>query len=252
MISISNLSVEYKNKDKCVKALHNINLEIEDGEICAIIGPSGGGKSTLLKVLAGIIRDYQGQALIDNKPVAPKNNRIGFIPQNYGLIEWKTVKKNILLSKQIKDGRDNFDSDMYNDIIKKLGIEGCVKRYPNQLSGGQRQRVSLARAFLLAPELLLMDEPFSALDALTREGVQKMFMEIWKEKKVTTILVTHDINEAIYLGSKIVIFSTTPGTIVKEMHNPLFGKTYSRMSREYDEMNKKIRLILKEVDSYEV
>ncbi|MGF7058209.1 ABC transporter ATP-binding protein [Brassicibacter mesophilus] len=251
MISISNLSVEYKNKDKCVKALHNINLEIEDGQICAIIGPSGGGKSTLLKVLAGIIRDYEGQALINNKPVDPKNNRIGFIPQNYGLIEWKTVKKNILLSKKIKDGKHNFDSDMYYDIIKKLGIEECVKRYPKQLSGGQRQRVSLARAFLLAPELILMDEPFSALDALTREEVQKMFMGIWKEKKVTTILVTHDINEAIYLGNKIAVFSPAPGTIVKIIDNPFFGKTCCAMNKEHGEMNKRLRDILKEVKNYE-
>ncbi len=251
MISISNLSVEYKNKDKCIKALNNINLEIEYGQICTIIGPSGSGKSTLLKVLAGIIKDYQGQVLIDSQPVNPKHNRIGFIPQNYGLIEWKTVEKNIFLSKKIKDGSGKINKDLYRHVIKKLGIEGCINRYPKQLSGGQRQRVSLARAFLLEPELLLMDEPFSALDVLTREEVQKLFMEIWKEKKVTTILVTHDINEAIYLGKKIVVFSSSPLETIKVLDNPFFAKNYYELDIEKDQMNKKLRNMLKGVNNNE-
>ncbi|MBU3190421.1 ATP-binding cassette domain-containing protein [Clostridium bowmanii] len=177
MIKINDLNVWYENKGKNVKVIENINLTVEKGEICAIIGPSGAGKSTLLKVLAGIIVDYSGQVSIDGLAVNPKIYRIGLIPQNYGLVKWKTVEQNILLSAKIKDGKVNIDMDFYEKLLNELKFKEFIKRYPNQLSRGQMQRVAIARALLLKPNLLLMDESFSALDAMTREDVQKMFLE---------------------------------------------------------------------------
>ena len=175
MIQINNLNVCYKNHDKYTKVIEDVNLTVKKGEICAIIGPSGGGKSTLLKVLAGIIVDYTGEVLIDGIAVNPKTHRIGLIPQNYGLVKWKTVEQNILLSAKIKDGKNNIDIDFYERLLKELKLKDFIKRYPSQLSGGQMQRVSMARALLLKPNVLLMDESFSALDAMTREDVQKCF-----------------------------------------------------------------------------
>lgn len=245
MISIKNLKVQYKNKGTNVTAIENINLNIEKGEICTVIGPSGGGKSTLLKVLAGIIKDYDGEVLIAGKDVNPKTHRIGFIPQNYGLVKWKTVEENIFLSAKIKDKKKNIDKDYYEKILKKLKIENLKNRYPSELSGGQRQRVSIARAFLLKPNLLLMDESFSALDTMTREEVQELFIEVWKENRVTTVLVTHDIREAIYLGNKVVVVSSSPGKVIRAIKNPLFGKVYSETSEEFGQFKKGLVTILK-------
>jgi len=245
MIKINNLNVSYKNGEKYTKAIENINLAVKKGEICALIGPSGGGKSTLLKVMAGIIGDYEGEVLIEGKVVDPKIHRIGLIPQNYGLVKWKTIEENIFLSTKIKDGKRNIDMDFYEKILTELKLKDFVKRYPSQLSGGQMQRVSMARALLLKPNLLLMDESFSALDAMTREEVQELFLEVWEEHKVTTIIVTHDIKEAIYLAKEIAVISPSPGKIVEVMNNPLFGKANIEVNSEYIHMNSKLRKILK-------
>ena len=245
MVEINNLSVSYKNKDKYIKAIDNVNLSVEEGEICVVIGASGCGKSTLLKVLAGIHEWYEGEVLIDKREVNPNRHRIGFIPQNYGLVKWKSVEENICLSAKIKDGKKNIDKDFYKRILKELDIDKLVKRYPTQLSGGQMQRVSIARALLLKPNLLLMDEPFSSLDAMIREEVQELFLQVWKEYKVTTLLVTHDIREAIYLGQKIVVISSSPGKIVEVIDNRLFGKTHMEFNKEFIEMNIRVKDILK-------
>ncbi len=245
MININNLNVSYKNMDNHTKVIEDANLIVKKGEICAVIGPSGGGKSTLLKVLAGIILDYEGEVLIDGKVVDPKLHRIGFIPQNYGLVKWKTVEENIFLSAKIKDGKNNIDIIFYEKILKQLKLKDLVHRYPSQLSGGQMQRVSIARALLLKPNLLLMDESFSALDAMTREEVQELFLEVWEEHKVTTILITHDIKEAIYLAKHIAIISASPGKIVSVIHNPLFGKANAEAELEYIHINSELRKILK-------
>ena len=245
MIKVNNLRVCYKNIDKLNAVIENANLSVEKGEICAVIGPSGGGKSTLLKVIAGIIVDYDGEVLIDGQTVNPKIHRIGLIPQNYGLVKWKTVEQNIFLSAKVKDGRKNIDMDFYKKLLNELKLNEFVKRYPSELSGGQMQRVSMARALLLKPSLLLMDESFSALDAMTREEVQQLFLEVWEEHKVTTILVTHDIKEAIYLANKIAVISSSPGKIVEVIHNPLFGRENLEMDLDYIHMNSKLRKILK-------
>lgn len=245
MIKIKNLKVSYENMNTKTLVIDNVNLSVKRGEICALIGPSGGGKSTLLKVLAGIIVDYDGEVLIDGKTVNPKIHRIGLIPQNYGLVKWKTVEENIFLSAKIKDGKKNIDIDFYKKLLKELSLKELINRYPSELSGGQMQRVSMARALLLKPELLLMDESFSALDAMTREEVQKLFLEVWEEHKVTTILVTHDIKEAIYLAQNIAIISSIPGKILEVNCNPLFGLENSSVDLEYRHMNSKLRGILK-------
>lgn len=243
MIAIKDLTMTYRTGDS---ALNNINLELADGETCAIIGPSGCGKSTLLKIIAGIITDFCGIVEINGQPVMPKKQTIGFIPQNYGLLPWKNVHENILLGIKLKHSQNDDDENSIAQMIQLLGLAGLEARYPGELSGGQQQRVALARAFLLKPDLLLMDEPFSALDALTREEIQQVFLHVWGQHSVSTILVTHQMEEAVYLGQKIVILSAAPGTISKIVDNPLFGVNDIRNNKDFFQLCVKLRKMIKE------
>jgi ABC-type nitrate/sulfonate/bicarbonate transport system ATPase subunit len=246
MLEISELCVSYKSKNKLIKALGPINMNIEIGEIYALIGPSGCGKSTLLHVLSGIIKDYQGQILMNGENLNPKLQSIGFIPQNFGLLPWQNVQKNCVLALKIKGKTiDSALQERIYYIMHKLDIYPLKHRYPSELSGGQKQRVAIARAFIMNPDLLLMDEPFSSLDALTREEAQELFIGIWNQYKSTTVFVTHSIEEAIYMGKKIVIMSQGPGAIVKIIDNPLFNTENLRENQEFYKLSSYIRSIIK-------
>ena len=243
MIQINNLYVNYTNhNEQNIDILHDVNLTIPAGMVCALIGPSGCGKSTLLNILGGLNQhNYRGTVLINEQKPNPKSQIIGFIPQNYGLLPWLKVKDNIMLGLQIKYGNK---AKMPMDLIKILGLSDLLDRYPKNLSGGQQQRVSLARAFSLKSDLLLMDEPFSALDAITREEMQNVFLNLWRRQKVTTVLVTHYAEEAIYLGQKIIVMSTKPGSIYKIIDNPLFGDKNFRDTATFTQLSKQLRLYL--------
>lgn len=244
MLRIKDLTVGYTSQTGPYTALTGINLELAPGETCAIIGPSGCGKSTLLKVLAGIITDFAGSVDMNGRPLRPAEQRIGFIPQNYGLLPWKTVYENICLGAKIK--KQTQPGQAIQEVIGQLGLGGLEQRYPGELSGGQQQRVSLARSFLLQPDLLLMDEPFSALDAMTREEIQQVFLYVWKTHAVSTFLVTHHVEEAVYLGKKIVILSGCPGRISQVLDNPLFGQEAVREQAEFFRMCLNLRKLIKE------
>lgn len=243
MIRIDDLSVDYGAGRQ--EALRHISLQLAAGETCAVIGPSGCGKSTLLKVLAGIITNFSGSVSIDGLPIAPPRQRIGFIPQNYGLLPWKNVAENILIGVKIKD-KTAGDPAALALLLQQLGLQGLERRYPGELSGGQQQRVTLARSFLLQPDLLLMDEPFSALDAITREEIQAVFLEAWRQRPVSTVLVTHHVEEAAFLGKKIVILAGRPGTVTTVIDNPLFGRADSRSRRDFFDLCLELRRKLKE------
>lgn len=235
MIDLQHLSYGYSVDEKCMQVLHDINMRVEKGEICSVIGPSGCGKSTLLKIIAGLLHDYDGTAMIDGVPVDPKRQRVGFMPQNYGLLPWKTVRENVELGGRIRHERVQENETV--SMMQRLGIDAFSERYPKELSGGQQQRVGLARAFLLRPDVLLMDEPFSALDAITREEMQEVFLSLWHEQHVTTVLVTHYVEEALYLGQRIVILADTPGRIAEVLDNPLFGCIDQRNKVEFFRMS---------------
>lgn len=246
MLEINNLSVSYNSKRIEVRALGPIGMRIEAGEIYAVIGPSGCGKSTLLHVLSKIIQGNQGEVLLNKEVLNPKQHSIGFIPQNFGLLPWKTVRKNYLLSLRIKGKKaEGMQNERIEHILSKLNIKSLEDRYPNELSGGQKQRVAIARAFIMNPDLLLMDEPFSALDALTREEAQELFIDLWNQYKTTTLFVTHSIEEALFMGKKIVIMSHSPGTIVEIIDNPLFNTENLRENEEYLKLSAYIRGIIK-------
>ncbi len=246
MLEIEGLSVSYRSGKQTVDALGPISMRIASGEIYALIGPSGCGKSTLLHVLGGIIQDYSGRVLLDGTRLDPKRHDIGFIPQNFGLLPWKNVDQNCLLALSIKGKTvDAALRERIDRIMAVLDISLLQNRYPNELSGGQKQRAAIARTFIMEPDLLLMDEPFSALDALTREDAQDLFLDIWNQFKTTTVFVTHSIEEAIYLGSKIVILSHCPGTIVETVDNPLFNTDNVRQKSEYLSLSTHLRSVVK-------
>ncbi|NLZ34988.1 MAG: ABC transporter ATP-binding protein [Clostridiales bacterium] len=247
MIQIRNLSVFYESKNEKVKALGPINIDIESEDICAIIGPSGCGKTTLLKVLAGIIKKYEGEVLLNSEKLNPHIHNIGLIPQNFGLLPWKTVEKNCILPLKIKkiNTKDKEIQDKMDAMMKRLGIYDLKNRYPRELSGGQKQRVSIVRSFLSKPDLLLMDEPFSALDAIIREEAQELFLEIWNENKNNTFIVTHSIDEALYMGRKIIVVSNTPGQIIEVIDNKLFNNKNYKEDEDYSKIFSHIKSLVK-------
>lgn len=246
MMQIKNLSVFYKSKRENIKALDKINLNVHNSDICAIIGPSGCGKTTLLNVLAGIITQYEGEVLLNSKGLSPHIHKIGYIPQNFGLLQWKTVEENCLLSFKIKKEKINDDIlKKMNTLMKKLNIDHLKKRYPSELSGGQKQRVAIVRSFLMKPDILLLDEAFSALDAIIKEEAQELFLNIWSENKIDTFFVTHSIDEAIYMGKKIIIMSNMPGEIIEVIDNPMFNNKNYREEKDYLELYLHIKNLIK-------
>ena len=247
MISVRDLTIEYTTATagEKIRVLENISMEIPKGGTCAVLGASGCGKSTLLKAMAGILTGFSGKILMDGEAVNPVQQKIGFIPQNYGLLPWKTVEDNITVACRIKNKRAP-EKEKLEKIIQLLGLSGLEQRYPKELSGGQQQRVGLARIFLLEPDVLLMDEPFSALDAITREEMQEVFLAVWRKYAVSTVLVTHYVEEAIYMGQQIAVFSSNPGRVFKMLDNPLFGRTDLRYSKAFFEMGRDLRALLKQ------
>ncbi|MEG2291533.1 MAG: ABC transporter ATP-binding protein [Clostridium sp.] len=246
MIQISDVSVFYKSKKEKIKALGPISFKAENDDICAIIGPSGCGKTTLLNVLSGIIKKYEGEVLLNKEELNPHLHKIGFIPQSFGLLPWKTVEENCLLSFKIKGEKVNEEIILKMDsMLKRLNINLLKKRFPSELSGGQRQRVSIVRSFLMKPNLLLMDEAFSALDAIIREEAQELFLDIWNENKMTTFFVTHSIDEALYMGKKIIVMSNTPGEIIEVIDNNLFNNKDYKVDKDYSKLFSHIKDLIK-------
>lgn len=227
MLLINNLNVSYG----ATEVLNDFSLSVNDGEIYSLIGPSGCGKSTLFKVLCGIQKNYSGEISLDGKKVSPQDIRIGYVPQHYGLLDWKTIKENIFLPAKLNKERTLPQSEI-DYIIDALEIGELFDRYPSQLSGGQKQRVALARAFVSQPQLLLMDEPFSSLDTFTSETSQKLFLRLWKKYRITTIFITHNIYEALAIGEHIVLMSKAPGRIIEEIDNVLFDQSEAEAYEE--------------------
>jgi NitT/TauT family transport system ATP-binding protein len=243
-ITIDSLHVNYVQNKHITPALRDISLSLPQGSIGAIIGPSGCGKSTLLSVLAGLNKNYHGEVLLHGKP-PHESNETALILQEYGLLPWKSVWDNVKLGLQIKGISSEETTKRAEEILSKLDLLHLKRRFPIQLSGGQRQRVAIARSLILQPELLLMDEPFSSLDALTREEMQDLLLDIWKDTRLTILIITHNIEEAVFLGQKIFVMSSSPGQIIRELENPLAGDYSARGKMEFLEMSNELRLSLR-------
>ena len=219
LIQISGLSKTYPTKKKQqIAALSDVSLNINAGEFVALVGPSGCGKTTLLKILAGLVDNYQGQALLEGSPITQPVPQVGFVFQDPTLLPWRNVLENILLPAELQ----KLDLVEYRiralELMEMVGLNGFEYKYPDELSGGMRQRAGICRALIRDPEVLLMDEPFGALDAMTRESLNLEIQRIWMEKNKTIVFVTHSIPEAVFLASQVVIMTPRPGRIAEIIH----------------------------------
>jgi NitT/TauT family transport system ATP-binding protein len=224
-IEIRNIHKEFagkqsKGKRKAVQpfvALEDFTLSVNTGEFVSIVGPSGCGKSTLLDLLAGLDLPTGGAVYLDGDKVTKPDQRIGIVLQGYALFPWRTVKKNIEFGLEIKEVDKKERHRIAQYYIELVGLKGFEDHYPHELSGGMKQRVAIARALAYDPEVLLMDEPFAAVDAQTRETLQEELLRIWSETGKTIIFITHSIDEAIFLSDRVAVMSANPGTLQREI-----------------------------------
>ena len=229
-IAVRNVAKTFRMPDgRTVDALQNINFEIEDaysregrdiGEFRVLLGPSGCGKSTLLRLIAGLDRPDSGEVLVNDQPIHGPGKDRGMVFQKYTSFPWLTVADNIAYGLKINSVPEAKRKEIVAQLIQDIGLSGFENAYPETLSGGMQQRVAIARTLALRPAVILMDEPFGALDAQTRSEMQQLLLKVWDETASTILFVTHDVEEAIYLADRIFIMSAHPGTIVEDVQVP--------------------------------
>ena len=235
-IEINHLTKQFNGKDSVVTALSDINLKIQEGSFTSIIGGSGCGKSTLIRIIAGLELEYEGEyTLFGEKVIGPSREK-GLIFQDHRLLPWLSVKENIRFSLSKEEKKNN---DLIMDSLSRVGLQDFANALPKELSGGMAQRVAIARALANKPRVLLLDEPFGALDALTKMHMQEEMIKIWEQEKITMIIVTHDIDEAVYLGQNVVLMTPHPGKI-KDVEKVNLRSKYSRTSPEFTEARDRI------------
>jgi NitT/TauT family transport system ATP-binding protein len=242
-IAIRELTKHYASRAGAVTALDHISFAVGEGEFVAVVGPSGCGKSTLLKILAGLLPTSSGEARLRGTPIAGPRRDIGVVFQSPVLFPWRSVLDNVLLPVDVQRlGRDRYEK-VAMDLLALVGLTGFEHRYPWELSGGMQQRVAITRALVHDPAMLLMDEPFGALDAMTREHMNLELQRIWLEKRKTVLFITHSIPEAVFLGDRVLVMTPRPGRILEDvavdlprprslevMNTPEFGR-YARAIR---------------------
>ena len=216
-LKIDNVKKIYQTRKGEMTALNGVNLDIKENEFICVVGPSGCGKSTLLNIIAGLDTPTSGAVYIDGKKIEGTGTERGVVFQQYALFPWLTVLKNVMFGLKLQGKSDAEAKEIAMKYIKMVQLEDFVNHYPKELSGGMKQRVAIARALANSPEVLLMDEPFSALDPQTKADMQLLMRQIWQEEKPTVIFVTHDIEEAVFLSSKIYVLTQRPGTVKAEV-----------------------------------
>lgn len=252
MIALESVTYTYGHAQPVFK---DFSWRAERGEAWAVLGPSGCGKTTLLYLLAGLIFPNAGRVLVDSQPLARPRPQTGLILQDYGLLPWATVRQNIELGLRVRqfygpDGRhapaEALAPLKVDPWLDRLGLAAFQDQYPGKISGGQRQRTAVARTLALSPDLLLMDEPFSSLDAPTRESLQDLMLELWSEQDLTLIIVTHAIEEAAILGQKILVLSQPSNRQPKIIHNPASAEAGFRESSAYLALCRQLRGLMEE------
>ncbi|MEU8569558.1 ABC transporter ATP-binding protein [Streptomyces pathocidini] len=246
-VGLDGVEVGFRTKKKDVTALRDVSLDVAAGEFVAIAGPSGCGKSTLLKLVAGLLAPTSGEVRLHGEAVRGPRPDIGYVFQRAALLEWRSVRRNILLQAEMRRMPGEEARRRADELIEMTGLTGFEDAYPHELSGGMQQRVALCRALLHKPPVLLMDEPFGALDALTREQMNLELNRIWRETGTTVLLVTHSISEAVYLSNRVAVMSARPGTVTEIVDVDLpaerdYAQTLGRP--EFREATSRIRELL--------
>ncbi|MET8687063.1 ABC transporter ATP-binding protein [Streptomyces sp. NPDC004732] len=253
-VRIDDVAVRFRTKKKDVTALRDVSLDIGAGEFVAIVGPSGCGKSTLLKLVAGLLSPSSGEVLLGGERVRGPRPDIGYVFQRAALLDWRSARRNILLQAEMRRLPAEWARARADELIRMTGLDGFEDAYPHELSGGMQQRVALCRALLHEPPVLLMDEPFGALDALTREQLNVELNRIWRETGTTVLLVTHSIAEAVYLADRVVVMSPRPGTVAEVIEvglQPERGYAETLASTEFREATGRVRELLGAVSAHD-
>jgi NitT/TauT family transport system ATP-binding protein len=256
-IQVKNVGRKFlDSQGNTIEALRDINLDVDDefasdgrnvGEFRVLLGPSGCGKSTILRLIAGLDFPTSGEILVNEKPVRGPGRDRGMVFQKYTSFPWLTVAENIAYGMKINGAPKEEQRDTVAKLVEAVGLRGFERSYPGTLSGGMQQRVAIARTLAVRPEVILMDEPFGALDAQTRSDMQELLLRIWDESASTILFVTHDVEEAIYLADRIFIMSSRPGTIVEDLPMP-FSRPRSpdvRQKPEFHELQQYVLAALK-------
>ena len=220
-LHIHNVSKTYPSNGREVLAVDEIDLRIKNKEFATILGPSGCGKSTLLRIVAGLIKPTKGMVRLDNHVISGPGQDRGMVFQSYTLFPWLTVKQNIQFGLEISGLAKSKQEQIAQEFVEKVGLKGFEGTYPKALSGGMKQRVAIARALANNPDILLLDEPFGALDAQTRALMQELLTQVWEELHKTILFVTHDVEEAIFLSDRVFVMTARPGKIKAEIDIPL-------------------------------
>jgi ABC-type nitrate/sulfonate/bicarbonate transport system ATPase subunit len=234
-LEIRNIGKTFHSDGLEVKALEGLSLQIEEGEFLTLIGPSGSGKSTLFNLIVGLLEPDLGEILLDGSHSANRRGRFGYMPQKDLLLPWRSVLDNVIISQELADIPRQHSYDKARQLLPLFGLEGFEAAYPWALSGGMRQRAALLRTFLSEKDVLLLDEPFGALDALTRRELQDWLLEIWSRFGQTVAFITHDIEEALYLGDRVAVLSSRPGRVnhMIEVNLPRPRRTEMLASRDF-------------------
>lgn len=257
-IRLRGVGKRFRAKGDGETALSRVDLEIAAGELICLVGPSGCGKTTLINLLAGFERPSEGILEIDGRAVAGPDPDHIMIFQDYGLFPWKTVLNNVLFGLRARGVPKAEAREKALDALELVGLRSAAGRHPHELSGGMKQRVAIARALAVEPSVLFMDEPFAALDAFTRIHLQDELLRIWKEKRTTIVFVTHDLDEAIYLGQRVVLMAPHPGRIQRILHIRLpeprerTGEDFARIRRELFEEFHLVHKQAQDVSEYSI
>ena len=240
MIALDQVHLSFADNGRVLPVLEDVSLQVGAGASCAVIGPSGCGKTSLLFLLAGLLKPTAGTVRVADR------SRTGVILQHYGLLPWKSVAANIGLGLRLQGADREQIRARVNELLVEMDLAAFADHFPGQLSGGMQQRVALARALATGPQLLLMDEPLSALDALTRERLQHTILDIWQRHRVTMVLVTHSIEEAAFLGQTVVVLTDRPARVAAVVENPGAGRADYRQSETFFHQCRQLRTLIRE------
>jgi len=243
MIDIRDVAIQYGRGARAVLAVDDISLHVEPGASLALIGPSGCGKTTLLFAVAGLIHPDEGEIEIGGKPVTGPRSEIALILQNAGLLPWKTVWQNANLSLLL--GKE-YPAKSAASVLDELGLASVKSRFPTELSEGMKRRVGIARALSMSPSVMLMDEPLASLDTLTKERIQDLFLQLWLQRRFALVLVTHDIEEAAFLGQRIAVLTERPARVKAVVENPGVGDLSYRETEAFVGIAARLREALEE------
>lgn len=248
LVELRNIGIAFGSGGRKVQAVKDVSLSVQPGEFVSLIGPSGCGKSSLLGIVAGFAKPTIGSALLNGRPIEKPGSDRGVVFQQYSLLPWLTVKKNVEFGLKMNGARRAKRDEVAGRLLGLAGLSAFANHYPEQLSGGMKQRIGIVRALATNPEVLLMDEPFGALDTQTRSVMQEMLTDIWQQFRISVLFVTHDIEESVFLSDRVYVMTARPGRIKAEIKTPLPRPRTAEMtsSKDFTDLVARLKSLIRE------